>query len=110
MKLIGPEEMAQIVIDSADFHEKTWNKEAFRLEEETIKRKYPDGSYTLKYGWIGPPADYFYHYSIEESIQIILRKRGHDERFTYLIYLALSSWMNDALDWAEHIISIAERR
>ena len=85
-------DLARIIFDSVRFRHGSYSYKMVREAENAEDR--PD---SIDYGQ-------FYLVSVEEAIKKACKRNGVDGRVEFLIYLALDSWQNDAIAWAEEVL------
>lgn len=71
-------ELAKVVLESYEFHEGTFNTEAYRCERESQKRQWDKRTHREYEYFIGPNASRYYHYSIEQCFQRMCLKHYID--------------------------------
>lgn len=109
------EDLARLVLKTAELKGAMWNKESFLCHEEESKRQwvktwlYLDGTSGL---WPHIPKPIplhqdparFYYLDQEQCAEWACEILGLDTRLARFIDLSLE-WWNDVLDWAEHILN-----
>ena len=95
-------QIAYAALRTMTLREAIWNKEAFLLEEERLKRKYPDKKDNPFYTFPDPAQ--FYHWTEKECAVLVCKKMGLPESLASLISLAMY-WSNDLWEWAIEVIN-----
>jgi hypothetical protein len=102
MKIV---QIAKTILDAARIREESYDEERFEEENEKAiaksKKENPEGYYGIHFG---VDSSNYYRKTLEESIIEACVDNNIPEDMSRLIDLALDSWWNDSLAWAEDIL------